>query len=313
MTILLRRVPSMLLALAAIGAAVFMATSRNDRSWSVEPTWPYVQPARSHWFYRTFQSLPSEHMRLGIWGWAAHAWVYTGTIPATRETSTEFAWLDLGSNGYYRKRFLETLKETRPEYFMVAVGPGHFLFKDRGSHGVQTLPELEQFLRLNYTTVLDDGETGLFVRNDFYEDCCQPKQVTSSNGDSSTQEEILPLQQAQGEPPAWARAAASEGDQTIEASWTISAHRDVDAIVVPFRFSQSTDRSQLRIGVRDATGTPSGCEAALATAPAETISMCILEQPKGADWTISGRIANPKTGDWIEIGRPFLAGTDVRP
>lgn len=312
MNSVLTRVLSLLLAFAAIGGVLFMADSRTDRSWSLEPTWPYVQPAHAHWFYRTLQALPTENMRLGIWGWAAHAWVYTGTIPATTETSTEFAWLDWGSNGYYRKRFLEALKKSQPEYFMIAVGPGHFLFNDRTTHGVQTLPELDEFLKFHYTTVLDDGETGLLIRNDFYENCCQPKQLVIMSGGVSVEGDV-PTESRHKDSQAWARAQTSDGAAIAEAAWTVSVDQKVNAIIVPFRFSQVADRSMLQIGVRDKSGALSGCEAALAAAPAETTSMCVLDHPSGISWTISARITGATPNDWIEIGRPFLASSGETP
>lgn len=269
-------------ALAAVAAAgvVVMALERTERDWPISPAWPYEDGYHYHWFYRTLTALDAPGSRMAIWGWAAQAWVYSRTVPATRESSTEFAWRNWGHDGYYRKRFMGSLLAQPPELFMVAVGPSHFMFNDRKQYGTQTMPGLDRYLADRFVAVLDDGDVGLLLRQDVYDRCCRV-QLTSTELETE----------------GWLRAGAD----TPLVAWHASSSSPARAIVIPFRMDPGADVGQIKVGLNGEEGV-SGCD--VANAAPGIINMCVITEPQGTSWQMAAQTGSSDHG--VEIGRPLV-------
>lgn len=143
------------------------------------PDVPIPDATSGDWLFDVLRTIKHPSDRLGIWGWAASVWVYSGMLPATRETSTEFAFRDWGPDHYYRKRYLAALRQSPPEFFLEAVGPRQFMFRARENYGIQTLPELLEFVKSNYKEILDDGNSRLFIRLDILRERLYPIEAAS--------------------------------------------------------------------------------------------------------------------------------------
>ena len=110
----------------------------------------------------------TEHARAGdrmsVWGWAPHYYMYAGVPNATRYPITILAMppthltagMGDGLRAYYRQRYLEDLRRTRPTFFVVAVSSAEYLCNDRQTWGHETCPELARFVAENYAEVFEE-------------------------------------------------------------------------------------------------------------------------------------------------------------
>jgi len=89
--------------------------------------------------------------RLVVWGWRPEYYVQTQTIMSTRDHSIERLLIQTSYREYFRERFLSDLRAHPPLVFVDAVGPGAFIYSDRASHGIESFPAVEAFVREHYT------------------------------------------------------------------------------------------------------------------------------------------------------------------
>ena len=106
------------------------------------------------------RALPGD--RLAMWGWNAQIYVETGLPQGTREANTAYQLIDMPLRSFYRDRYLRDIKRWRPAWFVDAVGPSAFGFKDRGINGFETFPELAAFIGAQYTFVSEAGDLRIF-------------------------------------------------------------------------------------------------------------------------------------------------------
>jgi hypothetical protein len=100
------------------------------------------------------------------WGWEPALFVFTGTIPASRESFTGNQILDTPQRDYYRRRFLNDLRQHPPKVFIDTVGSARFGFQSRQQQGHESYPPLEEYVRSNFQLADDDRGVRIYVRRD---------------------------------------------------------------------------------------------------------------------------------------------------
>ena len=285
-------------------ASVLLLLDRVELKWVNRIAIPYVDPNDDHWLYRSLDALDAGGQRMGIWGWAAHLWVESGTIPATRESSTEFAFLDWGPQSYYRNRYLRSITQSPPEFFVEAVGPGQFLFEDRRTHGMASLPDLHAFVADNYEEVFDDGSIRLYVLGRHFSECCSWqmgwKDELGTTRRFGSYDSI--------------KAIDSNGwvvSDTADGGGIHSLSMDLPPSQVPMKmlltFSPGTSPSE---GSYSVTVPGAGdCAASLGRSSVMQPALCIIDIPAGPGVQIRVSDMAPQPGGWFAVGRVLLVKT----
>lgn len=276
--------------MGCIVSAVLL-TERGGRSFDRPPSIPYYDLAESRWHYRLLAPLSAPGDRLAIWGWAAHDWIYTKLMPATRESSTEFALKDWGPDGYYRKRYLASLRADPPEFFIEAVGPRQFfVFSSRTEAGMQVVPEVRDFVARGYRELLDDGDTAVWIRADRYEACCSIAS-TVWRDDAGGEAPASP------EPPIAAMATMRWSDIPASGATltqSLPRLRAGSRVVVPFVLGDVAQHGSIRFG-----GSTDSTDCAATPAPESALNVCMFDVPADGDWTLHA--AGP-----MSVGQPLL-------
>jgi signal transduction histidine kinase len=103
---------------------------------------------------------------LAIWGWASGYYVETQLPQAARDAHTQRA-IELKPNrDRSRRRFFADFTRARPAVFVDAVAPKAFAFQNTAVDGHDTVPDLKQFVRLNYILVSTSEMARIYIRND---------------------------------------------------------------------------------------------------------------------------------------------------
>lgn len=294
--------------LAAVLAActAFLLTQQTLR-FARDPRMPDVpipDATAGHWLFDILRTVERPGDRLGIWGWAASVWVYSGLLPATRETSTEFAFRDWGPDHFYRKRYLDALRRSPPEFFLEAVGPQQFMFRARENYGMQTLSELMEFIKSNYKEVLDDGNSRLFMRSDVLRERLYP--IEASAWQKAEPVPLVP----------WSLGTTSDADENF--SWispdlkksgimtklNIRSERPLRALILNLRAGPA-DRTMLHLGLsRD--NIPHECDLYIDNAPAGKSHACTIALPR-ASTNVMVVLVDSGTGPkgWLAIGDSY--------
>ncbi len=102
---------------------------------------------------------------LGQWGWMPRLHVLTRLGHATREGHSELELCGSPMQEYFRGLYLAALERRPPPVFVDAVGPGNFVYTDRGL-GHESFPALATLIRERYTLVADVEGCRIYVRND---------------------------------------------------------------------------------------------------------------------------------------------------
>ena len=292
-------------AVAATCACVAMLVDRADRDWARPPQVPYVDEIDDHWLYRMFDAMSTRDPHLGIWGWAAHEWVYSGLLPATRESSTEFAFRNWGPNGYYRERYLAALRARPPEFFVEAVGPGQFLFNERTTYGVGSLPGLGEFVSGGYQRLMDDGDTDVYMRKDVFAACCAFP-ATSWRG---TDGMALPTGSTRVSPllsdQQWTEAQLGTPGGTL--TMTLTDASRITRVLVPYVSIGNPLGASIRVtGGAAADGQATTCDATLHASKSGHFDLCILDIAPSAQATLTVMDAPRLPEGSLIIGRPIL-------
>lgn len=141
------------------GLVACIATIALYTAWAVrQVSWIIFRPQTDANEKITAVILDIERTRtaksLAIWGWTPAVYVHTGIPPATRDSIAQFA-IDPGPyREYYRERFLNDLREKKPDLFLDAAVPGTiagWTSKD----GYEADPELKKFINDNYSLVAE--------------------------------------------------------------------------------------------------------------------------------------------------------------
>ena len=104
--------------------------------------------------------------RMAIWGWMPRYFVETGALLGTRDAVTEFQIEDRVFPTYYRARYLEDMRNNRPKFFLDAVAPDSYRFKDWAKEGHQTFHDLSDLIDSKYTLVDEANGALLYERID---------------------------------------------------------------------------------------------------------------------------------------------------
>ncbi len=111
---------------------------------------------------RAIRQVSNPGDRLTVWGLTPSLHVDTGLAPGTRDAITQMQILPSSRQEYYRERFLNDLKATRPKVFVDTDSP--YLMMDGGSfapyvmlpaHGHEVFPRLAAFIAGNYEKVYE--------------------------------------------------------------------------------------------------------------------------------------------------------------
>jgi hypothetical protein len=101
---------------------------------------------------------------LAVWGWKTDLYVDSGMRQATRDPHTPWAiWVN-PNRDYYRARFLQDLRRSRPTFFVDAVGPGSSFFENRSGCAHETFPALAELIRQEYFLLVDVGTERIYAR-----------------------------------------------------------------------------------------------------------------------------------------------------
>ncbi|SDS24967.1 hypothetical protein [Opitutus sp. GAS368] len=124
-----------------------------------------------HWRYprssaaMVLHALAGRDDTLGIWGWACHLHVESGLPQATRDGTTLWSIQDNPQQAYHRAAYLADLQRSAPAVFVDAVGQGAFIFLDRAQQAHESWPALADYIRQNYTLVVDLIDARIYARN----------------------------------------------------------------------------------------------------------------------------------------------------
>lgn len=287
------RIQNLLCATAAVATVVLLLVGRSSQAWDRRPVYPYADAGRDHWVYALLEQLASPDDRLAIWGWSAKHWVYSGLVPATRESSSEFAMRDWG-RGYYRARYLEAIRTRPPEFFIEAAGPNQFLFTDRAKVGMSMLPGLASLIESRYTRLHDDASNGLYMRDDAFSACCVRPAGAWSRVDAA------PVRTSPPRPgmPAMSFADPRAGDAGDLVFPLHARHAFSHAIVPVMRTGMQRPGDLL---AEDAEGRrlDKGCRKPLARAIAGWPEICILDLTHAPAARIRAR-------GGVAVGEPIL-------
>jgi hypothetical protein len=104
--------------------------------------------------------------KLVVWGWAPGYHVETGLGQGSREAHCGLI-IDPGPlQSHYRDRLLFDLRRNQPRWFIDAVAPGQFAYKDRRLFGHESFPELKEFIATRYEFIEEFDGVRIFRRRD---------------------------------------------------------------------------------------------------------------------------------------------------
>ncbi len=111
------------------------------------------------------RELAGEGDFLAIWGWANNLYVESGLPEATRDANSTWLIIPHAQRDYFRSCYLADLRRHQPSVFVDAVGPKAFCFGNRLAEAHEIFPELADYVRQNYTLVVDLGKARIYARN----------------------------------------------------------------------------------------------------------------------------------------------------
>lgn len=301
------RMGSALLAVCVVVASLSLVLDRAAMRWGNPIAIPYADPTDAHWLYRSLDVLDADGRSMGIWGWAAHLWVKSGTIPATRESSTEFAFLDWGPESYYRNRYLQSITQRPPEFFVEATGPGQFLFEDRTTHGMAKFPELNAFIGANYEEIFDDESLRLYVHRAYFDACCSWHDgwkdelgVARRFGSYASIRTI--------DSHGWVVSDAADAGGVHSLTMDLPASAEPATMIFPFSPGTSPTEGHYSITV---TGL-GDCAEPMAHSVVMQPTLCMIDIPAGHAAQVLVTDASPQPGGWLAVGRVLVVKRAVR-
>lgn len=124
-----------------------------------------------HWKYprssaaNLLHALTGRDDTLGVWGWACLLHVESGLPQATRDGTILWSIQDNPQQAYHRADYLADLRRSAPAVFVDAVGMGACVFTDRARQAHESFPDLADYIRRNYTLVVDLVDARIYARN----------------------------------------------------------------------------------------------------------------------------------------------------
>lgn len=103
---------------------------------------------------------------MAVWGWNCSYYVEAQLAEATAENHSERSIFAHPMRDTYRKRYMADLARTQPAFVLDAVGKNSLWVQDKKTQGIESYPELHQYIRQNYTLAGEYDDVRLYVRND---------------------------------------------------------------------------------------------------------------------------------------------------
>jgi purine nucleoside permease len=101
-----------------------------------------------------------------VWGWQCVYYVEAQLAQGTAENHSERSIFDLPMRARYRSRYLSDMERTKPVFVIDAVGKNSLWVQNKKTQGIESYPELYQYVRSHYTFAGDFDDTRLYIRND---------------------------------------------------------------------------------------------------------------------------------------------------
>lgn len=101
-----------------------------------------------------------------VWGWNCSYYVEAQLAQGTAENHSERSIFEHPMRDTYRKRYLSDLGRTQPAFVLDAVGKNSHWVQDKKTQGIESYPELNQYIRNHYTLLGEYDDVRLYVRND---------------------------------------------------------------------------------------------------------------------------------------------------
>ncbi len=95
--------------------------------------------------------VPSEPRSMVAWGWMPVYYMHAGMPSASRETHNFGQLMETELKPYFRDRFIDDIKLSKPNLIIDAVTKGAFAFNDQGKYGTKTFPALQKIIDEQYT------------------------------------------------------------------------------------------------------------------------------------------------------------------
>ncbi len=101
-----------------------------------------------------------------VWGWNCSYYVEAQLAQGTAENHSERSIFEHPMRDVYRKRYMSDLARTQPAFVLDAVGKNSHWVQDKKTQGIESYPELNQYIRNHYTLLGEYDDVRLYVRND---------------------------------------------------------------------------------------------------------------------------------------------------
>ncbi|GGN09288.1 hypothetical protein GCM10010967_51490 [Dyadobacter beijingensis] len=101
-----------------------------------------------------------------VWGWNCSYYVEAQLAEGTAENHSERSIFAHPMREVYRKRYMSDLERTKPAFVADAVGRNSLWVQDKKTQGIESYPELNQYIRNHYTLLGEYDDVRLYVRND---------------------------------------------------------------------------------------------------------------------------------------------------
>ncbi len=145
-------------------------------AWPLWQTWGSVPAMNGQlYFWRQRQVSPAGAAlralarpgdRLVVWGWAPHLHLESALPQGAREAHYERAIIAGPLQSHHRDRLLFDLKRNQPRWFVDAVAPGQFGFRERQRFGHETWSPLRDYIAANYEQVDEIDRIRIYRRRD---------------------------------------------------------------------------------------------------------------------------------------------------
>ncbi|MEO6281878.1 MAG: hypothetical protein ABIN80_19815 [Dyadobacter sp.] len=109
-------------------------------------------------------SKPTDYMV--VWGWQCVYYVEAQLKQGTAENHSERSIFDHAMRKTYRHRYLKDIERTKPAIVLDAVGKNSSWVQNKKTQGIESYPELYQYILKNYKLLGSFDDTRLYVRKD---------------------------------------------------------------------------------------------------------------------------------------------------
>lgn len=99
-----------------------------------------------------------------VWGWNCSYYVEAQLAQGTAENHSERSIFEHPMRDTYRKRYLSDLERTKPAFVLDAVGKNSHWVQDKKTQGIESYPELNQYIRNHYTLLGEYDDVRLYIR-----------------------------------------------------------------------------------------------------------------------------------------------------